>query len=637
MLPFLALFLRAGIQFAITFGISEFVVEKVLPLVNNAIEAVMVKLGVPEEQAKDILSNEILQFVEEVGIGAATLRTKLPIKIAEMLGFTTKGWALRKLLPQVALKVEAAGGTIVAAAEKGVAQLAEEFGVKAAKKGVVAATGKTIGDFLMSKVGLSLGFLYVLANFLDFAAWPGSAFQGTFQAIFKIFGLKPDQSAASSKVLSDAMWNKIWNTYKTLGATGITNPDTGEVMAFNTTNMIAVVDKIAAGIIAEKGKVTTQELIGALQGLMIFSSPVTESKINNLVQSTATTPTGTEIKQTGTAAKIFTGVVSQGTLGTSAEFTPREDDLIESQEELQVAAQNNLAIFLTALPAKTMYELKIVNTVTLKDGTKKYGTEQQIISGYKANGTPKYKTVKNKFAVLDIYIFTDRNVRSKISQIVLGPTDSVKLNPSLKNLVAISTSIQNNIIVNDTKEIENVTVSIPTTQQTTTPKVEEQTYKQTTTTTPTGEKPYYPHFVDTKTDIAYAMGPFNTETEANLASAQFFMKWLAADPNKQQYNFIQSGMAREYFASFKTLPIFTEIQTQQPQAIQIPASTNPNKCNAQSIAEFFDPNKISYPSLTTRGQLYESFGLGLAAYYTGTAEQNTKLLNELKKRVGCTI
>ena len=70
-------------------------------------------------------------------------------------------------------------------------------------------------------------------------------------------------------------------------------------------------------------------------------------------------------------------------------------------------------------------------------------------------------------------------------------------------------------------------------------------------------------------------------------------------------------------------------------AAAVPTSNNPNKCFAGNIAEFFDVNKTQYPSVAERSKLYEEFGLGPATWYTGTAEQNFKLLTEFKRRSGC--
>jgi len=681
MLPLIALFLRAVIQVAITFGIPEILMNTVVPKVHEAIQAIMVHFGVPEEEAKDILANETLKFVEEVGLGAATLRTKLPLKIAELLGFTTKGWSLRVLASQTAAKAAAASTSITVAAKEGMAKLAGEFGAKAAAKGATTAVGKTIGDFLMSKVGITLGFLYVLGNFLDFAAWPGSAFQNTFQSVFKIFGLNPDSSAPSSKILSKDMWGKLKAMYKELGATGIKNPETGETLPFTDENLMAVADKIAANILAEAGTVKLKDMIAALQGLMVFGNQVTDQKLNTVLQGTTPTPgtgTATQIPQT---AKIFTGVVSQGTLGTGNDFVARETDLIESEEELKAAMQNNLAAYVTAIPNKLIYELKIVSTVTTSDGIKRTGSAQKIISGYLKSGQPKYKTVRNKFAILNIYIMADGGRKTKISQIILGPTDAVKLNPTQETLSTTESAVRADLIVSNPGEITGVTKTIgdavaPQGEiQIAAPKAQEikQEYEgYIDLLDRTNFKVGSRVILGRRNGIALAYKELEriTTNEDGLIILQFgrdvdltgtnsfqgqgqtiilsprgkFINWrgaedniptVAGDPSStiQNYkNWIASGKLPPGTGA----PQETTINVQQPKT-EIPESTNPAKCQANSLAEFFDPEKIKFPSIDERAKLYEQFGLGPAAWYTGTAEQNTKLLRELKKQSGCVV
>ncbi|WP_178121761.1 hypothetical protein, partial [Pseudomonas sp. FSL R10-2172] len=48
--------------------------------------------------------------------------------------------------------------------------------------------------------------------------------------------------------------------------------------------------------------------------------------------------------------------------------------------------------------------------------------------------------------------------------------------------------------------------------------------------------------------------------------------------------------------------------------------------NASTLYEWYQAQGQSMPSLQARSLIYAGFGLGQASYYTGTAEQNTKLL-----------
>ncbi|MDE2071783.1 MAG: hypothetical protein KGI70_03595, partial [Patescibacteria group bacterium] len=54
-------------------------------------------------------------------------------------------------------------------------------------------------------------------------------------------------------------------------------------------------------------------------------------------------------------------------------------------------------------------------------------------------------------------------------------------------------------------------------------------------------------------------------------------------------------------------------------------------------ADFYSRQNASLPPLITRAALYEQAGLGTAATYTGTVEQNQKLLQSLQAKLGCFV
>ena len=80
-------------------------------------------------------------------------------------------------------------------------------------------------------------------------------------------------------------------------------------------------------------------------------------------------------------------------------------------------------------------------SIITKDGFKQTGTVQQIRSGTTSTGAPKFKTVVNKFATLNLYVVTDKGTRSKISTVVLGPTNSAKLTVGINDLRTVESEL----------------------------------------------------------------------------------------------------------------------------------------------------------------------------------------------------
>jgi hypothetical protein len=65
-------------------------------------------------------------------------------------------------------------------------------------------------------------------------------------------------------------------------------------------------------------------------------------------------------------------------------------------------------------------------------------------------------------------------------------------------------------------------------------------------------------------------------------------------------------------------------------AASLKQGTAKSGSSASTLFEWYQAQGQALPSVTTRAKLYQSLGLGQASFYTGTAEQNTKLLNALK-------
>lgn len=58
---------------------------------------------------------------------------------------------------------------------------------------------------------------------------------------------------------------------------------------------------------------------------------------------------------------------------------------------------------------------------------------------------------------------------------------------------------------------------------------------------------------------------------------------------------------------------------------------------ATTLYEWYTAQGQALPSVQTRSQTYQALGLGQASFYTGTAEQNTRLLDALKKNAQPTV
>jgi len=599
-------------------------VEKGLMSVIDKIRAHNAEVnGLDPEDADNETANTIIDIALLAGITMVSLRTKLPVKIAERLGFTSKGFVKRPLSKAGAAKLVAKGVKPATTAALKVESVEAVIETVVKTRGSSFASVSKIANIVVAVIGVPVGIGLLVVNTIDFAAWPSSSYQNAFQKFFSFFGLNPDKEAISSKVLSDDMWNKVYNTYKQLGATGINNPFTNQSQSFSKETLVGLVDKIAANIIAEKGKVTLKEIIGATQGFLVMGAPVTNEKINSVFKtSSSTNTTNGSYTAAPTITKVFTGIVSQGVVGEGLVFTARPDDLIESADELRQAAANNLAPYLNTLLGKIVYEVKVVSSIITKEGFKQTGITQRIQTGTYSNGTPKYKSVTNKFATLVVYALTDKGSRSKLTTIVLGPVDSAKLIVGQNDLRTLETELPALVTTTDINDINE----IKTDTETLVTRNENIISNENETTT------FKKWFIVSTANERWQVGPFLNQTAINTAamsvSDEIYRARINADVGSVTDN---NPNLPEWPGISKTNKInTTSLLVTAPVVSSTTTTTTKAGASATTLYAWYQAQGQSLPSVADRAIIYEGKGLGPRSYYTGTAEQNTKLLNALK-------
>lgn len=640
-----AIAIRYIIMAAVQLGIWTAIEKYGLPLLNKAVIELMQAFGMTEEEAKAVMANKIIVAMEEVGIFAATLKTKMPIKVAQYLGFTSKGFVLRKVSSAGALAAEK---TAISATTKAVATTAE-----VAKVAEVAAKSsgwaiKGVGDLLKYVtlfIGTPVGFFYALAQYVDYGAWQ-NPYQKTFQGLLGYIGIEPDKSLASAKTISADVWKRIYSTIEQLKPLGISFPYSDKDTPYSRENLAAVVDEIAANMVKVGTQPTYKNVMASLLLTLQFGGkepnvpnfPYTGIPLKNV--SSSSTGGGT----TTSNVKVFTGIVSQGVVGQGLVFTPRPDDLIESVAELREAAANNLAPFLASLPGKVVYEVKVVSSIVTKDGFRQTGTVQQVQTGTFADGKPKYKTVVNKFATLVLFILTEKNTRTKLGTIVLGPVDSTKLQVGQNDLRSLETQLPSLVTTQNVNDIKGIETANPITITTPPPAPPEVQPVNVEETVDTGWR-FYSFSVNGEEYINVQpwLGniPFG---HTQLTQAEYLKKkaaQLAANPARWQAYF--ESMANDEkkaltggksgFVIVDNVPYAAEnspLAGTNHLVNNTGGMTNKSGASATTLFDWYQAQGQSLPSVSDRSATYERLGLGPRSYYTGTAEQNTKLLNALK-------
>lgn len=665
---FVRQFLVIGVQLGIFAAIEAFVV----PLLNQAVDVVVKTFNVTEETANDILHNEILTTAEALGLTVALSKARLPLVVAERLGFTSKGFRKVKLAPAVEKKVAVPTSRLAASAAATTAELDTITQQVARSRGLSLQNVARVVGIVSAVIGVPVGFFYMIAQYMDYAAWQ-NPYQKTMQNVLAVFGIQPDTVMPKARTISMDMWTRVSATIEELNPISISMPFSQKNLVYSRENLVDAVNEIAANMVAAGGTPTYKNVMGALLPLIHLGTQQQTAAINT------STPVVVQTQAPGQTVKIFTGIISQGTLGTGATFIARPDDMIENAAELQDAAANNLAATLAALPSSLIYEIKIVSSVISKDGFTQHGTTQRIVSGYNKDGTPKYKTVTNKFAVLVIYLLTDRGTRTKLRQITLGPTNVATFNPSPHQLDDITTLVKSSTSTADIGDIQKIVTTQPLAVATTTDSAATIVLPDPLAAINTPTNPYpdtgyrfysFESAGDTLVEVSPWLGniPFGM-TPITKIQAIAILEALKHNPkytNPQDWqDKIDAINAGKYdggsgFTMINGTPwtIKSAQELDRNKALKdqgylqevrvgtgtgyIPTGKTPpsdlrksSVCAAQTLYELSVAQGTSLSTVSQRAPDYERLGLGKASLYTGTAEQNTKLLLALQKEAGC--
>lgn len=460
----IALLIRSALQMAVTLGVIALAERILAPVVDWAKAQAQRVFGIDEDEAEAWVGNEVIDAGVAIGIGTLTLRSKLPTRVAESLGFSTKGFRYRPLKPETHTKIIKAGGAGNLQSKAATAATREEAARQASLLSGARSLASGAGRFFGKALNTTFLAFLVGSQFIDYGNWNSGAYQKTFQKIFAKLGLKVDEEWRKTTSVSPDIFTKIYNALKDEGAVGFSDPYKQQSVLFTRDNAVDLIQKVGSHALLENGQASTKDVLEVVLLLTVFKEAgptaarqpdtqrITTPATQGVAQITAPTPQDTVT----TNIRVFSGLVVQGVLADTGAAIVRESDLIENTEELELAAKANLVPFVAALPGRIRYEIRIVASVVDKDGFRRTGEKRQIQIGVYKNGKPKFKTVQNKWAVVDLYVFTHRKTRTKIDELILGPVNSAVFSPSTVAVAQVAAGISGSILTTSLDDVESI-------------------------------------------------------------------------------------------------------------------------------------------------------------------------------------
>lgn len=648
-MPIILAALRTLVIFIIQSGVIVGALQLLEPVIDGAKSAIKKAFNLSDNDSLTYIANFLLDTIEIAGISIATFKSRIPLKIADKLGLTARNFKRGALPAKVSSGTNAPGAQarVAAGATKIPAAADASLIISTLKAG--GAGVKSVLGFLERRLNTVFIAIIALSGALDFGNWETGAYSDTMQKLYEkiTFGLlKPNEDFRKSKTASDDVFGKVYNTMKISGAIAINDPYKYSSVPFTRDNMLDLIDQLGAKSLLATGSAATKDLIAASLPFIVFDKTKLYANGSTVgTTSASTSSASSSATTTSTLPAVFTGLVSQGTLGDADNFVPRPDDLITDVNDLKTAAANNLAPFLASLPGRVRYEIKVVASYVDKNGFSHRGTTQRIQNGTYANGTPKYKTVTNKFAIANLYILTSKGSRTKIDFIVLGPVDSGVFQPSSDEVATLTSSLESSLT-------SSYSAASATSSSSKSGKGSSTTDSEPRNTREDGKiegvllrkqedgRNTYPLVYESKgvvynseftgKDIASVLEYLNRGSSYKVVS----LAGLAPEEIRAG-NYFDPGLPEDEVKAEKEQPASVSSgrvsSTQkETEATETPSESAAPLPRASTLYDYYQARGQSLPSLSERGVLYEKLGLGSASYYTGTAEQNTKLLNALQ-------
>jgi len=587
------------VQFAITYAAAEIIGGFIADALKKIVGEIAGFYGISEDDAKILVANEIIDISARLGVGAGAIGLKLGVRATDYLGLKVARNAKRALSTGAAAKISLKN--IVPGA------------ASALRKSITKAF-KTFGPTQWLVV------LMVLQGVGDWFVFARPQLQKYADDLFGDGAVTLPGASTTPPGFSGPEWNAFFESLLSQNPIAIESEEKQQSIVFSKDALANLATWTYGQQLVTSKETGLKALQDAITKSITFAAPSKRDRTSNASSASSSPSSGSVSGGTSSsvAPVVFTGVVSQGTLGGSNNFVPRPDDLIIDIADLEAAMRNNLAPFLASLPSRVAYEIKVQPSYTTRDGLTIRGASQQVKTGTFADGSPKYKSVVNKFAILNLYLVSSRGTRTKIDQIVLGPTDAARFQPQQGDLTTLENAVRQTITTSYSKASSSVSSRGAENEKAT--KLQNKTRRaegagefklggsdgaQKIFRNPDGSIPYVfrrKNGVHFSVDVKDGENPVEVARRDGYASFEETpVSFGAVDPARVIYN--DAGA----FAN-----------AQKP-FVQEPAT----------LAEYYAARNEPMQSVSDRALLYEKYDLGPANFYTGSAEQNAKLLNAL--------
>ena len=553
--------LIAAVQIA-AFAAAQKFLENAFDEIRNFLVSEGIMSGA---EADDSIAAEVLATAGALGANAYLIKSRLPLKIADKLRTTS---AKASLSPSG----KAVGGKVLTTAQ-GTTWLGK-FGQNWVKK-------------LALSFAVSIPWIpSLIQNFLDQGTFNAKSANASMRALGLggIFQWPETTGILQPGTYTASEFIELFTQLSVAGAVGIDAKYIQQTQLWTQQNLAELINYLIGAAILRGEKSDKTAITKLLNQYIIYRKP--DGTTSAVAPRPPTVGGGQAAATTAPQIQVYTGVVVSGMLGTPSEFVSRPDDMIQNISELKSAAKINLAAFTQSLPGRFYYEVAIVNSIKTQAGFTQKGSAVRIVSSYNKDGTPRYKTVYNKFAVMKVGVTAPNGKDILLSTITLGPVNVVEFQPTQNDLEHIAGTLSSELFTSNIEDIKQINSpsAVAVNNQPVSPPPLPETPPVATQPVPT---------LNTKYKVSTGGINLNLRAEADT-SAQVLAKIpdgtiLTLDPNTADhmqggftwhvttYNGQSGYVAREYLTADLGVSTLNQTPNLQPASTAAIASLTPNQ------------------------------------------------------------
>jgi len=472
--------------------------------------------GISEQDAKDLLANWLLDTATNTGVTFALLKVKMPAKVADYLGFTTKGFNKRTL----------------------------SVAAQAAEKKAPQVIGTTLFTGTLRKVvGIAVGVTSLgwLVNGFFQIIEPGIYQPEQTNAIYRKLGI-PFQYPTTPGSLQPGPYDKdsfkdLYNSLEAAGIVGIEDPEKRQTLLYSREALAGLVEYVYGKQVQNGSAPLARQLTPLLQQYLRFKGAAPRSTTGGGTTGGATSSASVASYTPDASSRPLAGAPALSGSGASnaSALASLTTAYIDDATELQAQAAAALRAFITSLGGDLVVEIKTVSRYTDDEGATHYGGVATVQDGVTNDGKPKLRKYTGQFAILEIFYDVPGPGRKKLISIPLGSVNVAAYRPTANDLALVASSVSSGAAQQVANALQGQTVAAPAkTAILPQPTVAAGVYQVEKSQTPEGyEVIYYPPGTTPDPTLRYPGAPEPSKDKPAFIPTQATQAQLEARLNPQ--------------------------------------------------------------------------------------------------------